>query len=205
MKCKNTLTAEQREMVQQHLRLIHWVIREYIDVNESICGLTYDDLFQEGAIALCHAASTYRSGSTQFKTYAVTLIRNHLIDHCRRISAQLKNTPTISLDVPKYEDQPPPLQALASPDDETEAWISRLSVAQVLEHGKRTYSGVAKLGIEALELKIKGFSGTDIAALYQTRPNHVGAWISRAAEKLRSDAFVIELLGNGVEKSTPNP
>ena len=203
MKFNQALTDGHREIVQQHLRLVHWTIKEYIAVNESICGLGYDDLYQEGSIALCYAAATYQSDGAQFKTYAVTVIRNHLLDHCRRIAAQRKNTPTISLDRPSREDMIP--QEYSAAVDETDTWISQFYVAQILEHGKRTYSGVAKLGIEALELKIKGYSGTDIAALYQTRPNHVGAWISRAAEKLRNDAVAAELLGIRVEKGAPNP
>lgn len=62
--------------------------------------------------------------------------------------------------------------------------------------------GVARLGIEALELKVKGYSGADIAQLYQTKPNHIGAWISRAAEKLRKDAVLWGLAEPGVEKSS---
>ena len=69
---------------------------------------------------------------------------------------------------------------------------SSLFVEQVLEYGKRTYSGVAKLGVEALELKIAGYSGTDIAKLYGVQPNHVGAWISRAAQKLKKDVLLVE-------------
>ena len=54
---------------------------------------------------------------------------------------------------------------------------------------------MAQLGIEALELKIRGYSGADIARLYHTEPNHVGAWISRAKAKLKKDAaFMAELL-----------
>lgn len=70
--------------------------------------------------------------------------------------------------------------------------VGNLFVEQVLEYGKRTYSGVAKLGVEALELKIAGYSGTDIAKLYGVQPNHVGAWISRAAKKLKKDVFLVE-------------
>ena len=84
-------------------------------------------------------------------------------------------------------------------DAETEqntapAWDndSSLFVEQVLEYGKRTYSGVARLGVEALELKIAGYSGTDIAKLYGAQPNQVGAWISRAAKKLKKDVFLVE-------------
>lgn len=107
MKFNQALTDGHREIVQQNLRLVHWTIKEYIAVNESICGLGYDDLYQEGSLALCYAAATYQSDGAQFKTYAVTVIRNHLLDHCRRIAAQRKNTPTISLDRPSREDMNP--------------------------------------------------------------------------------------------------
>lgn len=53
--------------------------------------------------------------------------------------------------------------------------------------GADQYRGVAKLGIDALVLKTKGFDCKDIAVLYHTSSNNVGAWISRAAKKLRSD------------------
>ena len=63
---------------------------------------------------------------------------------------------------------------------------------QANEQGKQLleqygYLGVAKLGIDALVLKAKGFDCKDIAALYHTSSNNVGAWISRAAKRLRSD------------------
>jgi len=67
-----------------------------------------------------------------------------------------------------------------------------LFVEQVLDYGKRTYSGVARLGVEALELKIAGYSGADIADLYGVKSNHVGAWISRAIKKLKKDVFLVE-------------
>lgn len=200
MKWKQPLTEEQRVLAEQNLHLVRWTIREYINVREEIEGLGLDDLCQEGAIALCHAAATYQAGSVQFKTYAVTVIRNYLLDHCRKVMAQQRNMPTLPLDTPSDEDKPPSQIPFAA--DDTEEWLSELYVSRILEHGKRTYSGVAKLGIEALELKIKGYSGADIAKLYHTKPNHVGAWISRAAEKLRADSVAMGLLGMDVENAS---
>lgn len=202
MKMKQPLTEKQRTLVERNLHLVRWTVREYITVREGIEGLGLEDLCQEGAVALCHAAATYQAGHVQFKTYAVPVIRNHLLDHCRKVMARQKNMPTLSLDTPMDEDKPPS-QIPAAPDA-TEERISELYVACVLEHGKRTYGGVAKLGIEALELKIKGYSGTDIARLCHTKPNHVGAWISRAAEKLRSDPAAMGLLGMYVENAPPH-
>lgn len=202
MKWKQPLTEEQRTLAEQNLHLVRWIIREYINVREDIEGLGLEDLCQEGAVALCHAAATYQVGPVQFKTYAVPVIRNHLVDHCRKISARQRNMPTLSLDAPLDEDKPP--SPITPVRDDTDEWLSELYVARILEHGKRTYSGVAKLGIEALELKIKGYSGTDIAKLYHTKPNHVGAWIARAAEKLRSDSVAMGLLDMDVENALPN-
>ena len=70
--------------------------------------------------------------------------------------------------------------------------MERIFLEQLLEHGRRSYTGTALLGIEAMELKVKGYTGTDIARLYGVKPTLVGAWISRAVEKLRKDAALID-------------
>lgn len=171
------------KMVETHLNCVHWTIHTFIGVNESVCGLEYDDLFQEGCIALWRAAENFdeRRG-TQFHSYAISVIRNHLLDYCRKI--QSRTAPIASLE--DWDAEASRRGAAAWDSD------SGLFVEQVLEYGKRTYSGVAKLGVEALELKIAGYSGTDIARLYGVAPSHVGAWISRAAAKLKKDMFPVE-------------
>ena len=68
--------------------------------------------------------------------------------------------------------------------------LGRLDVADFLADCKQRYTGVARLGVEALEWKVKGLTGADIARLYGTKPNQVGAWISRAAQKIRKDFAV---------------
>ena len=171
--------AEKR--MEQHLNCVHWVIHKFISVNESVCGLEYDDLYQEGCIALWRAAETFdEERGVQFHSYAISVIRNHLLDYCRKI----RSTPTVSLE--DWEAETSRRGAAAWDGD------SNLYVEQVLEHGKRRYNGVAKLGVEALELKIAGYSGRDIAELYGVQPNHVGAWIARAAKKLKKDVLLVE-------------
>lgn len=203
MKFNQPLKPAQQALVEQNTALIHWTIQKYIDSKESICGLEYDDLYQEGALALCYAAITYQPGCAQFNSFAITVIRNHLLDYCRRIAVRLRNAPTYTLDMPPNEERWNPIREANIGCDDSEQWLSTIYMSQLLEHGKRNYRGVAKLGIEAMELKIRGYNGADIARLYHTKPNHVGAWISRAVEKLRQDAVAADLISTeNFEKST---
>jgi len=175
------------QLIEEHLNCVRWTISRFISVNETVCGLEYDDLYQEGCIALWRAAETFdEQQGAQFHSYAISVIRNHLLDHCRRI--QSLAVPTISLE--KW-DVEMAQSGMAAWDGD-----SSLFVEQVLDYGKHAYSGVARLGVEALELKIKGLDGAEIARLYQTTPNNVGAWISRAAKKLKKDFFPVENYGS---------
>lgn len=45
-----------------------------------------------------------------------------------------------------------------------------------------------------MELQLRGMRLTDIAKQYDVPPNHVGAWISRAASKLREETGLREAL-----------
>lgn len=190
MKGNITLTAGQQALVEKHMQVVHWAIHRCIDVNEGLYGMGYDDLYQEGCEALCHAAASYDAqAGVQFATYASTVIRNHLLDHCRSLQAKCRKAPVVSLD--ECGEGGAPRDCLVSYDD-TDRQMDRLCLAQLLEHGRRNYTGTALLGIEAMELKVKGYTGTDIARLYGVKPTLVGAWISRAAEKLRKDAALVD-------------
>lgn len=197
MKCEFKLTPEQQALAADNLDLISKAITLFIHPNEEVADLSYADLYQEGAIALCKAAATYDGKSAQFGTYATTVIRNHLYNCCNAANTRQRKLPSVSLDIDRSEDeQPPPCPEPSVPDGIDEL-LGRMDANSLLADCKRRYSGVALLGVEALELKIRGFSGTDIAQLYQTTPNNVGAWISRAVKKIRTDLRV------DVEKHPP--
>lgn len=87
MKFDFVLSREQQVLAESNLLLIDKVISRCIHANEGVCGLGRDDLYQEGASALCKAAATYDGTSAQFSTYAATVIRNHLLNHCKAINA----------------------------------------------------------------------------------------------------------------------
>ena len=164
------LNFDQQALVAEHLNIVAQILRYHIRVNENVQGLSYDDLYQEGCIALCRAAVSF-NGSVQFKTYAQAVVKNRLIDHCRQALRLHNHTLPLEArdDLPALEDRP-----------QTEAYAA-------LAKAKLRYTGVALKGVEAMELKLKGYSGAEIAALYGAKPNEVGAWISRARQKLLRD------------------
>ena len=69
----------------------------------------------------------------------------------------------------------------------------------LLQSVKRQYSGTIRLGIEAIEWKVKGLSGAEIAKMYGVKPNLVGAWIARAASRLKKNGDFMEYFNRSVE------
>ena len=195
------LNGRQRALVEKSLPLVRWTIQQYIACNEGVVGLGFDDLCQEGAIALCKAAVSYREGGVSFKTYAITVIRNYLVDYCRGVAKAAKSV-SVPNDLPDDtsapQDEPPDVAS-----DFEEEHIGRLWTLELLEKRKSVYSGVAKQGVEALELKIlKDYGPTDIAQLYHTEPKLVGAWISKAKKRIQQDLSQEELRELGIERAS---
>jgi len=179
--------ALRKHLVEQHMPLIRWVILSGFSYNDSVVGLELEDLLQEGAVALCHAAATYHEGKTAFSTYAVKVIRNHLLSYCREIGR--KSTKDLSYEKTCQEND-------FTGDDCTfeQECISRLCASEILDRRKSIYHGAAKRGLGALELKaLDGYGITDIAQLYHEKPNLVGAWISKATKQMRNDLSPSEL------------
>lgn len=192
MKKKNIcLTKAQQELITAHLSIVHWVICENICVNENAFGYGYDDLFQEGCIWLCHAAMTYDMTLAQFGTYAKTVVRNGLYSYCRQVSI-LQGRYTYFSEG-EYGELTVDGKEVTAPDTFTQQ-LSLIETLDLLESRVQHYNGVARLGIKALELKIKGMSVTEIARHYNVPVSHVGAWITRSTEKLKNDpVFLSEI------------
>lgn len=187
MSMEFTLNDLQRQRVEDHLALVEQVLRRSIKTNETVDGMGHDDLYQEGCIALCRAAVSYREEMGAFPAYARTVIRNYLLDRCREIQSARKNLPLLSLDAFAEMGAPEPVSPF-----HTEDLISDVSSDALLSHFRNRYHGTARLGIEAMELRVRGYSCADIAKLYQKKPNYIGVCISRAAEKLRRERIVRE-------------
>ena len=181
---KYTLNDEQRALVEQNLHLIDIIIRKHISVNESVRGLEYDELYSTGCMALCVAAFTY-DGSVKFVTYASRVIQNRLIDQCRKASREHKQT--LSLDNTLADGDDDFGDVIADDSNTVGDMIAKADSDRIISDAKRRYKGAVLKGVEAIELRLKGYSGAEIAKLYGVGNNNVTSWISKATAKLRID------------------
>lgn len=192
MKKLQTLNAEQQKLVERHLAVIHWAIHYFIKVNKSICGFEYADLYGEGCVWLCKAAISYDSSRGDFAAYAQTVVKNGLLSYSR-IMCRKQEQQRLLLDPDCPDGDGSYVDRLVAVDN-FEAILSALDAEVFFQRIKSRYDGITLRGIEAIELKTKGYSSKEIAALYRVGQNHVGAWIARAAFKLRRDELVLAML-----------
>lgn len=180
VKRENPLTPEQQTAVQSNMYLVDAVIRTRIQTDESIVGLSYEDVRQEGYLLLCKAAKTYNPELAKLSTYATKVIYNGLISHCRRINKQESHISYISL-----TENPDRLDL--KQDEQFQHRLAQIELNNLLSVYAEEYTGITRLGIEALAMRTNGMGITEIARLYQVPPSHIGAWISRAKNRLKSN------------------
>ena len=78
---KITHMATYKRLVEEHLALVSNMVEQFIKENTNIYGLTEEDLLSAGYEGLVAAAHTYdASREASFKTYAMTYIKNAMLD-----------------------------------------------------------------------------------------------------------------------------
>ncbi len=179
------LDPSQKKLVEEHLQVVHWVIKTSIHVNESIYGFSYEDLFQEGCIWLCRAAISFDEKIASFPTYAKKVVRNGLISYCRNLCFRQKRLQY--LEAREHGELMADGKVLPAYPAEVYDYLAEKEILELLESLSQEYAGVTRLGIEAIAWKVKGLELKEIAAIYQVPSTYVGAWISRSAKRLRGN------------------
>lgn len=177
------MTEQECALVEAHMALVETVIQRHITVRPDVPGLEHDDLFQVGSLALCRAAQQY-DGRCQFSTFAYTVIKNALLDHCRSIMG--KASRTVALSRPDEEDNNSLLNRMADRQSVTETAEAH-ELLRILAKAGKQYRGVARKGVQALEMQVYGYTTREIAAMYGVRSNVVAAWVSRARKMLKKE------------------
>lgn len=183
------LNPQQQQLAEQHLSLVDSVIRAHIQVHRSICGFEYEDLYQEGCVHLCRAAAQYQSDrGIPFEHFARRVIHNGLLGYCRATYRKQKHQ--YNQAVFTDDENAVALEQIPT-DDITDTVLSDQHTKALLHTLKTQYTGITLRGIEALEKRMLGYSVAEIAAMYGVKPNHIGAWISRAKQKMKKNRVFI--------------
>lgn len=157
------MTDYQDALVLENLDLVNWVIRTRISIpNRPL--LTYDDFYAIGCEAICRAALKYQPDMGAFAPFACRYIYNAIVDHCRAMNYRLERNVEISED-----ENASLLDMLTCTSVDFDETVTDATAMSALAACKEKYNGVARKGVEAIELKLKGYEATEIAKHYDTR------------------------------------
>lgn len=82
------MTEDRTKLVEDNLRLVHWVIRHKMRVAKE----DYEDAYQDGCVGLVKAAQTFdETKGVAFTSYAVRCIWNEIRQLRRRMSCKVKH------------------------------------------------------------------------------------------------------------------
>ena len=165
------LTAEQQRKAEENMGLVGKVIADKVH-GTYFGSYTREDLFQIGCIGLCKAAATDKGGCFL-----------HL-----RLPAHLER------DLHRSDfGHPEGLRGAAhgaahsgNPRRDRRSSLPPWSWKTCWREGRRTAKGVAKKGIQALRLRLKGYSTREIGACLGAPDNYVTAWEAKARKYLRA-------------------
>lgn len=178
------LNESQRKLVEDHLNIVEYLVWHKIRISEQIQGMGYEDLYQTGCEALCHAAKCYQPNkNASFATFATKVISNRLIDHCRKIN-RVQQPLVYSDAVLPVSDKNRYTDLILTTEEPS---FSESELNYFFEHVRKQYTGIARMGIDVLQMKCQGLSSSEIARQYHVTPNNISAWISRAKKKLWAD------------------
>ena len=195
------LTRDEQKLVEDNLHMVSRIIYRRINVNEAVVGFEYDDLYQEGCFWLCKAAAGFQPDKgIPFLSYAEKVVTNRLLTYCRLTYSKQKRLCPLSPHI-DTELMQPGLEQIPDSACREEDRIDEIDVMQLLHRVKQQYTGTTRLGIEAIELKVKGYTGKEIADMYGVKPNLVGAWISRAKNKLKQNPVFMDYFYCPVQKA----
>lgn len=182
------MTENEKQLVEGHLYLIRNIILNTIGMNKNTEELEYNDLYQTGCEALCHAATQYKQDKgASFPTYASIVIRHALLSQCRKASKW--QGIIVSLDAPLSDDKELTLSdVLKDPNDQA---FSDLETRLMLRAYENNQTEPARKHLEMFLLnRLCGYNISELAAYYKVSHSVVSTGIFRAKQKLRIYYFL---------------
>ena len=194
------MREKDKKMIEENMDSINIIIKKLVGK----FGISYteaDEYRQTGYLALCTAVCKY-NGSTKFSTFANKVITNAFIDKYRRDKA--RKIDSVSLDNVYAEDdngnEASLINYLATDNNTENEVLTRTTNDLIIKYIKNTKDKCSAKttvkGFDALELNLRGYSGEEIANMFNVPSNSVRSWMSRAKKCLKENREFMELIRN---------
>lgn len=190
------MSEKDKRLIEENMDRLEVTIKSLAKkFNVPVCD--FDDYRQTAYLTLCGKAYKY-DGSTKFITFANTVIINAMIDKYRR--EKNRNIEMVSLNDTCFEceDETNLLDFLASENDTENEVLTRVTndmVRKYIRNAKDKCTAKTTVrGFEALELKLEGYSGEEIASMFNVPSNSLRSWMSKAKKLLLCEKDFIELV-----------
>lgn len=187
------LCENEKRLIEENMGKVDFIVKSFM-AKYNINKDELEDYRQTGYLILCEKVGKY-DGSVKFSTFAKKVLVNAFIDKYRRDKS--KNVNTVSIDdIPGDDENDLSIADFLAADNNTENEV----LAKVTQDMLRDYmekhctAKTTMKGFEALELKMAGYTGEDIAAMFDVPSNSLRSWISRAKKMLLNEKEVIALL-----------
>ena len=160
---KNNDTASFIELLGHFSRTITMLSRSF-----SLPSSEYEDLCQEGRMALYRAALSYDGESAQFSTYAITCMTNAMITFAKKYASQNRGK--------AYDVSPEECEV-------EQGAVSSLELDELLS--KDGFAGLSEYERRVMSMKLSGYKVGEIARKLGKMPKSVENTLFRARQKLR--------------------
>ncbi len=189
------MREHERKLIEDNMEVVEYAVK-YMMQKYNIPKSEYEDYYQEGFLILYSKIDKY-NGSTKFKTFANMVLINGFIDMYRTNH----NIQAESLEAKLYDDEGNEeefINLLAAPNNTENEVIARVTNDMLKEHIHRVKESCAAKttvrGFEALELKMQGYTGAEIAKMFDVPANSLRSWMSKAKKLLLNDNGIQNLL-----------
>lgn len=159
------MTDVQRQFVMDNYKLPYFVIGNYFP-NYIPGTLEYEELTQEGFVALCMAAVRYNNTVGMFSTYATRCIWGYMVRHIHEKNSwtvhskqwrDLPSFPIVSINTAVFEDETGELQnIIPDPDNRYGAVEAYIDAVPIFRKASPKY------GEQVLHLLLQGYNQVEI-------------------------------------------
>ncbi len=192
------MTEQEKKLIEDNMNAVAMTTWQFLK-QHNIPRTEFEDYRQNGYLVLCNKVHKY-DGSTKFSTFIDVVLRNAFIDMYR--TDKTRRLDLISLDEYLSEEKTfndSQLAAILEGENSTENEVLEKVTNEIMKKcirraKSKCTSKTTVRGFEALELRIEGYSGSQISEMMKTPSNSIRVGINRAKKILLDDKEFADVL-----------